>query len=358
MNLRICYLHDENLNASKGVARKISGQVAFWRSQGCHVDIIGLRKSMEGGDSRSGVQKLLAHWKNVHVRKRELLSNGYDLVYLRYIKWAPELPALLRGMGCVILELNTNDLTEFRLAGVAHGWYNRMTRSQVYGSAHGCVAVTHEILEQAPIGRSTRTIVIGNGIDPDHCQFRPTLNRNGQPEWDYDLTMTVGELSPWHGLDKILDLASEINELRIAIVGNVPAALTVPNNVTFTGPLTAEELSAHYSRTVCAVSTLALHRNRMNEGCPLKSREYLVHGVPMIMAYEDPDVPDTCDSVLRLPNTESNVRESVDLIRSFVWRARSMDREAISKKAIRLLSNSTKERLRLAFMDDVVSKQS
>lgn len=56
-----------------------------------------------------------------------------------------------------------------------------------------------------------------------------------------------------------------------------------------------------------AVSSLALHRDGLNEASPLKTREYLVAGVPVLTAYRDTDFLRGAPFLLQLPNVEDNV---------------------------------------------------
>ena len=72
-----------------------------------------------------------------------------------------------------------------------------------------------------------------------------------------------------------------------------------------------------------ALGTLALHRKGMSEAAPLKVREYLLRGIPVVIGYDDPDLADRPWFVLQLPNTESNVRDAVAEIRARIVQARN-----------------------------------
>jgi len=87
----------------------------------------------------------------------------------------------------------------------------------------------------------------------------------------------------------------------------------------------------------------------MTEACPLKVREYLAHGLPTVIAYDDTDFLDVSPwFLLKLPNEESNVVENVDAIRSFMEgvRGRRVARAEVAER----IGSQEKERRRLAFI--------
>ena len=124
---------------------------------------------------------------------------------------------------------------------------------------------------------------------------------------------------------------------------------TLPPNVTSHNELGRDELTTVLSESDVAFGTLALHRNSMHEACPLKTRHYLAHGLPVVIGYDDTDFLDLEPwYLLRLPNTESNVSESVESIRAFIRRGRD-ERVGRSEIAERI-DLAPKEKRRLAFM--------
>ena len=64
-----------------------------------------------------------------------------------------------------------------------------------------------------------------------------------------------------------------------------------------------------------AIGTLSLHTKQMEEACPLKVREYLAWGLPVIIGYKDTEfpAPDTA-FLLQLPNNPTNVHDHLDQI--------------------------------------------
>ena len=104
------------------------------------------------------------------------------------------------------------------------------------------------------------------------------------------------------------------------------------------------------ARCVIAFGTLALHRKQMNEACPLKVREYLAFGLPVVIGYGDTDLTGIEPWwLLRVPNAEDNVRQNAERIRSFIAdvRGRRVPRDEVADR----IGAAAKEQRRLEFME-------
>jgi hypothetical protein len=93
-----------------------------------------------------------------------------------------------------------------------------------------------------------------------------------------------------------------------------------------------------------------MHRIPLEEACPLKVREYLAFGLPVLIGYTDTDIPARAPYALQIPNTEDNVATRVKEIRTFVegWRGRRVPREMVAH-----MDWSVKEEARLRFISRV-----
>ena len=87
----------------------------------------------------------------------------------------------------------------------------------------------------------------------------------------------------------------------------------------------------------------------MREACPLKVREYLGYGLPVVVAYRDTDFSDVAPwFLLELPNAEDNAVAGVDRIRAFVdaVRGRRVTRSEVEAR----IGTAAKETRRLALL--------
>jgi hypothetical protein len=112
------------------------------------------------------------------------------------------------------------------------------------------------------------------------------------------------------------------------------------------GFLGQERYRALLAEVDVGIAPLALHRKHMDEACPLKTREYLALGLPVVAGYRDPDVRNA-EHVLELPNREDNVTRHGDEIAEFIakWHGRRVERSEVAA-----LDAGVKEQARLSFM--------
>jgi glycosyltransferase involved in cell wall biosynthesis len=195
--------------------------------------------------------------------------------------------------------------------------------------------------------------VIGNAIDLDRIQRLPAP-RNERPQ----IAFLGSPGQTWHGVDKILWLANAMPEARFELIGYDRRDLgdDVAANVRVRGMLSRQDYEPILATSDVAIGTLALHRKQMDEACPLKVREYLAYGLPVIAGYEDTDfIGEQPWFMLRLPNRETNVRDSVGRVREFAERVRG--RRVPRELVVERISVQAKEPRRLEFFERVAGAQ-
>lgn len=361
--MRVAYVCYWFLLEKDGVAHKVDAQVAQWRAAGVEVEIFCLvRVFPDRGDQTtawhtfyfdSPLQRLAA----TRTLARAVEEWAPDVVYLRYDLFLPPLYPLLRRHPTVI-EINADDKEEAKLrvdrARVASA-YNELNRRALLSRARGLVCVTHELSRSssfAPFGKPTE--VIANGVDLD--ELRPLA---AAPALDRPRVGFLGSArQTWHGIDKLAWLARELPGVDFDIVGYDQGFLEeaiggpAPANMHARGVLSRGEYEPILERCEIAFGTLALHRKNMKEACPLKVREYLGYGLPVVIGYDDTDLDALHEwFVLRLPNEEGNVRAAKAEISSFLdaTRGRRVPREAIEDR----VGAVAKERRRLGFLREL-----
>jgi glycosyltransferase involved in cell wall biosynthesis len=352
MSHRIAYVAHLNERGSAGAAAKIAAQAQLWGDRGHEVrvfvftrdDPVAWRSRLPGAvvhGYRGGASRLTATTRLV----RSIRRYAPAVVYLRWDLFYPPMLWFPRRASLVI-EINTDDLSEYALGSPIRALYNAWTRGLLLRRARGLVFVTGE-LSRLPAFRGLpgRRCVIGNGIDLDAYVPLPA------PAGDRPRIVFVGTGGqPWHGVDKLLVLASLRPEWRIDVVGTRDETQTAPSNITWHGPLGRSGVLEALARADVGIGTLALHRNGMDEACPLKVREYLAVGLPVIYAYGDPDMDCLGEYALRIPNTERNVEESIELIDAFVRRVRG---RRVPRAAVAHLDVGRKEEQRLTLFDEL-----
>jgi len=89
----------------------------------------------------------------------------------------------------------------------------------------------------------------------------------------------------WHGLDEVLHLISAQPNTGLVIVG--PYEQQHNEQLLYIPFLNTQALSLAIEACDFAISTFRWDIISINEGCPLKSRQYLCHGCPTLVNYYD-----------------------------------------------------------------------
>ncbi|MBB6097850.1 glycosyltransferase involved in cell wall biosynthesis [Deinobacterium chartae] len=358
--MKIAYFLQLNMGPGTGVYKKVLSQARAWQQLGHVVTLFVVTKRPDVlhdlQHSNLGLQAQVETYSGSRLPApfdgrlqamarlvQRLEGERPDVVYTRQDLYLPPLQRLLTRQR-VVVEVNTNDLGELRSASLPFMVYYRATRGLLLGRAAGLVYVSYEIAKQPHYAkfRPPHT-VIGNGIALEDTRPLPAPTA-GPPRLVF-----IGHAGqPWHGVDKILQLARLRPDWRFDLVG-ISAQDTpedAPANVTLHGHLDRASYERILEAADCAVGSLALHRNSMQEASPLKVREYLAYGLPVILGYLDTDFLSGAEFILRLPNTESNVKDTLGDIERFVrsWQGRRVPREVAAR-----LDYAHKEQERIAF---------
>lgn len=318
--MNILYLADTDLDTSTGVGQKILMQSSQWVKQGHKVVIVSLESlscfSITGerltepqiSVKRRGwkifVHLLLSSWRLDKILK----TVEYDIVYMRYRLYSPFFKRAL-GTQPQIVEVNTDDVNEYRFSSKLLYMYNSSFRNLFLRSVDGFVCVSHELQKKFRY-LDKPSIVIANGINTDKYVFESSTN-GSRPS----LVFIGSPNQKWHGVDKIILLAEKLIEFDFHLIGMDGEGRT---NLFFHGYLSTEKAKNFVKTQDIGIGTLSLYENKMSEASPLKTRQYFAHGLPVIYAYNDTDIGGAESFVLKLPNSETNIVENIEKIRDFV----------------------------------------
>jgi hypothetical protein len=352
--MRVGYLVHFRGGMESGILRKVASQAAMWRKLGADVGLfVATSPAAESAWSALPAAvsvRMPPGGPLALLREREALIRDVerwrpDVVYLRHGLVHPGLIRLARRLPCVI-EVNGDDLAEFRLSSKRRYLLARATRGLLLRRAAGLVFVTRELAALPSFARYQRpSVVVANGIDLASVESAPVVHNErtrvffiGHPD------------TPWHGLDHIAELAGAFPGWQFDVVG--PRAKDFgcdpPANVLLHGPLEPIAYAPMLGVADLAVGTLGLYRKHMEEASPLKVREYLAAGIPILIGYQDTDFPDGAPFILRVANAPEGVRNALEAIRAFVeaWQGQRIPRSAVGH-----LDASVKEGARLQFIE-------
>lgn len=177
------------------------------------------------------------------------------------------------------------------------------------------------------LGVSKKTIKMGNGILVNN---QSKLRCSLWPSKELKL-VAVANVSNWHGYDRLLKAIAAIEQsplsfkVRFSVVGEgdglsylkkLTHDLNISSNVNFLGMKSGKELETILINSDIGVSSLGLYRKGLNEASDLKTREYMIHGLPVIGVGTDPDFSNACSFRYTVSN-DDNIDSIISLIKSF-----------------------------------------
>jgi hypothetical protein len=337
--------------AHSGVYKKINDQVTAWKSNGYIVQLFVIT------DERSK-----AMWQNLdpsaiifidsnvfikllnRIRILPLASKSQpSLIYLRdnfpiFLPKSP-IPIVIEIQSLVGRELKLRSRYKYRMFSIL--------KQAIYSRVSGAVYVTNELMVKNEFHLKSHIpkIAIGNGINLSR------LEQLSQPTQVKSALFFVGSPNqPWHGIQELVEFGELNPNIEIHIVGS--DGVDFEPNVFFHGTLDADQYRAIASRCQAGIGSLNLSKNHMKEASPLKVREYLALGLPVILKYQDTDLRLGEDFILELPDDSRPLSNFSQEITAFLqkWSDKRVPRERIQHLDVR-----TKEKIRIGFFKEIVT---
>lgn len=357
--MTIAYLIDYDINSNSGVLTKIFQQSQQWILKGYTVYYVST-KTLAIYDSNKNLMKQLKplniNMKRVGTALKLLYSSyhldrllkniDFDILYMRYMLFMPFLSKVLKKHK-VIMEINADDTIEFKLHSKITHYYNKMTRNLVLKKVDAFVSVSHELkLRFAYLNKPI--IVIANGINAHKIDF--VENKNKKPILVFISTPN----QPWQGFEKIVKMADKLDDFLFYIIGLEGKS---EKNIKYFGYLSNEESSKIIQKCDIGIGTLSSYKNGLDEASPLKTRQYLACGLPIIYAYEDTDIPKNSEFVLQFKNKENNINlKEVELFVQNVFNNHAIRKKA-KEFANTVLDSSVKEMQRIDYFKKIINEK-
>jgi len=343
-----------------GVLRKVRSQVLAWLSLGHDARLFLISQDDAPWPPLRDVPLAFVHSPAIWTRpmaaervRRELSKWRPDAVYLRQGTYYPAWEKMM-SMLPTILEVNSDDLAQSAaVASRLRSNFHTLTRWRLLRGARGFACVTRELAESySQSGKPT--CAIGNGIDLSAYEFHP-VPVSGPLRLVF--IASVGRsrpTGPLDGVDKVVRLARRLPDIEVHVVGPRLNAegLSIPANLISHGLLDRPAYDSVLAEATVGLGALALHRKQMQEASPLKVREYLAFGLPVVIGYSDTDFPEPRSFILHIPNTEDNVESYASEIERF---AHAWQGKRVLRSEVEHLDVLHKEQERLAFVQDVLS---
>lgn len=338
-----------------GIEKKLSDKFKALKQLGHSVDVVYLaheEKTASSEDARFiSIKRPLVNkrkyfnsfYENLaayHSLDQWLKKNAdsYDAAIFRY-------PLSSRGLlqvaknnpGKIVFEHNTKEIEELALDlevakkripfSVKPGFFlyyfetvtypmlaEKYIAPRVFKNALGGVGVTNEITTYEKKRQPRyRVKTISNGIDVRSQKEREAAAFDGK---ELRLFMLVGYQAPWHGEDRIISGLKNYKgpcHIVFDIIGKKTdqKQISGPNfTVNFLPAVNNADLDELLKNYHISVGTLAAHRKEIAEATPLKVRECVSRGFPILIAYKDNDLSNhegLQKYILNLPANDSVV---------------------------------------------------
>lgn len=322
--MKVLYVIDQNIEEGKtsGIIYKIKNKISLWKEFGVEVELLSLysfkryNSDIKLIDDKSSFEiKKHGRWITLirlmlssYLLNKFLKKNPYDLMYIRQRPYMPFTKSFLKRVKTIV-ELNTDDVGEYKALSKMMFTINNYTRHLFYSNIFAFVSVSAELCNKFCKEFNKKCITIANGIEVNDY---PEVNAsNERPR-----VIFVGSPGfPWHGMDKFLSLANECPEFDFHIVGSDGEN---KDNIYYHGYCSLDQTIKHVQDSDVGICSLSLHLNDMNEASPLKSRQYMAQGLPIIYAYKDTDLSGDEEFALKIKNSESNISDELMNIKNFI----------------------------------------
>jgi Glycosyltransferase len=303
-----------------GISKKIHYQVDALNKCGINTEICYLTIDHNGYQKRMINENILENYGNglwAKINKRiqyealinYILQNKIDLLYVRYDHNAN--PYLIHALKKIknsgvkiVMEIPTypydNEYKGLPLSFQINLIIDKYFRLKLAKQIHKIVTFSKykEIF-------GVSTINISNGIDFEKVKLKSQLNNTSKR---LNL-ISVAEIHPWHGLDRVIKGLAEYykKDQNIKVLFNIVGkgdpveiaklkAITIKEKmeeyVIFHGSKSGKELDDLFEQADMGIASLARHRSNITYIKTLKNREYAARGIPFIYSEIDEDFED------------------------------------------------------------------
>lgn len=345
------------VDESSGVTQKVISEAKAFHELGASVDCIGydgnndvvLLRDIQGngaastqviGHTRGGKNRRLRLWTKANEHAR---SNRYDIAYIRYPSLDPVVLRVLKTLkktcGHVVMEVQS-----YPLVFKSHGAVRRAQFEIDRLLQKKCGTCLDRVLYMG--NRTDRifgceAVQIANGL-PDGMR---DVEYSGYRLEDGCINLIcVSNMYFVHGYDRLLEgLADYYDQKKpdecdvtVTMVGDGPCREEyeriaeergIRERVAFKGYLKGDALTQEYRKATIGVGGLGLYREGLLEASSLKTKEYLLRGLPFVYAGKETGLDESFPFAMSLPNTEEKI--DIRQITAFTDRIREYDPEDV-----------------------------
>jgi hypothetical protein len=313
-----------------GFENAMSGQARAAAETGTPLDVIIVNGTRSG--ERNGVRYVQhppvgdGFRRLSRLTKARILASvvgqldAYDVIFLRYpnaIDLDP-LRFIRTSHSRVVTVHHAKEVKETLAASRSPGMVARAALEYVQGrrvvrNVAGIVGVTDEIRDYqlARAGGTVPGRTVANGTDVHAIPAGGFVPYDGRV---LRLALMSSSHAVWHGNDRLMAALESYRGSRPIVVDmigsgsgakgteeKVGGAATIRHH----GLLHGAALTDVMRHANLGISTLAFFRTGLRQAAVLKTRDYIARGLPVVLGYDDVDLPEDSPFVLRVPSDDT-----------------------------------------------------
>lgn len=281
-DLRIAYVtpYDDEYRSITAHTRRRFGE---WERRGAIVSRFVLGPGDRG--ARPAIANLFADIACSSRLAQQVAAFEPSVIYARWLAPVAGLHARLSSIAPLVLDIHADDVSAVARRSFVRRLYFMCCRGEELKSVAGATFVVGELAQHA------RFDLIGGPRDV--FMNGSWLSRRAEsPDPPLRVGLSTGGVNHWTGLDRLSELAEQLHQCAEWVVVCPQAeqervSRSVGKWVQVVGTSSEAEYVAELSTWSLALGTLALERAGLRTASPLKVRDYLGLGVPMILPYWD-----------------------------------------------------------------------
>lgn len=353
--MKIAYLLYYDLSNFDGVAKKVETQTHMWKALGHTVEIFCFTREIKQPVIKAN-QYLFKHpfldrLKEHHIFLADMANFQPDIIYLRHDYLGRTMSKLLKKYR-VVTEINGNIFEATRLffqinkslMNFLRILFHKIVHQFVLSRVAGIVTVTKELAEEHTINQFDKPIIyLPNSYNSN--QYTPLKNPTLSSRVQLFIIGTPTQ--PWQGFDIVQLMAQNLPEFDFHIIGEEG---NPTENLFYYGYLNKQEYIQIIENCHIAIGTLALHKKGMSEACPLKVREYVSFGFPIIIGYNETAFLENAHPSWALKIDSKNIEHEMNKIRDFCYKNKTY---TVPKEELFMFDAQIIENKRIAFLESI-----
>lgn len=295
---------DEEYNLDIGVSKKILGEINALENIGNSIDYIRLKnKEIYINDRKIGSTAARYFACRDIYKSLKSIKLDYNFAYLRYCRGNYNFYRIIKLLHKnnikIVVEIPTypyrSEINKRSITGVIDLMLDKLIAPFLHKYVFR-ISVTSD----DDYIFSIKTIKINNGIEIDRFKLVDCSDKDREKV----NLVGIGNLAKWHGYDRVIEGLNEyyktnINsykkDVNFYIIGEgneknnlqeLTESYDLGEYIHFLGAKNGDELDNIFNKMDVGVSSLALFRAGGGHD-PIKSKEFLARGIPVILGYKD-----------------------------------------------------------------------